>query len=428
MQQIWQSKNSLVVVASIFLTGCVSLEHERSLTSAEDGTIGFLAVGDTGYHYSYQKSELYENPFKTVEAVRTAEFEEWTKEDYKPAEEFATAPLYFHQGVGGYIDASGLYPVGTAMKNYCMRAKCQFGVMTGDNIYPDGATLGTDGKDDLTRFQDVFVDPYVGLGANQSEFKIYVALGNHDWKTSRAGAMAQVAYHENAKQTYMDGLFYRVTPPSSNGEVEIFVIDTEVMLAGQKVLESELNPDGSETVHNELEVPDPWTRPSNEAERNMIGSLENSLKSSTAKWKFVLGHHPLWSSGGSKFEQAKAMRRLILPTLCKYADAYFAGHEHSLEIHTDSCETNPDGQSAKPFVQILSGAGAKQRSIHSPFKAHQDKMNPQMHAQYVRGMIWGFAHITLAGDTATATMVTTPNDGSGAPVIDYRFKFEHRSN
>ena len=151
--------------------------------------------------------------------------------------------------------------------------------------------------------------------------------------------MAQVAFHENADQTYMDGIFYRVSPPSTNGEVEIFVIDTEVMLAGEPVLDGVLNPDGSEKVHNILDEPDEWAKPANDAERTMTAWLENALASSTAKWKFVVGHHPLWSSGGSKFEQAKVMRRLILPTLCKYADAYFAGHEHSLEVHTDNCET-----------------------------------------------------------------------------------------
>jgi len=424
-------KQAAAASIAVALIGCDNADNQPvnlPVSAEAEETISFLAVGDAGYHYSYQKEEFYEQPLRTVEAVRKAEFVEWTEEDHKPAGEFVTSPLYFHQGIGGYIDASGLYPVGAAMKAYCDVKECEFGLMTGDNIYPNGATLGADQKDDPTRFQDIFIDPYVGLGANKEDFKIYVGLGNHDWKTSREGAMAQVAFHESAEQTYMDGIFYRVVPPSTNGDVEIFVIDTEVMLAGEDVLDGILNPDGTEKMHSEIDAPEDWAKPANDAERAMAEWLEDALISSTAKWKFVLGHHPLWSSGGSKFEEAKAMRRMILPTLCKYADGYFAGHEHSLEIHSDTCEETPDGRTEKPLVQILSGAGAKQRSVHSTFKEQQDRNNQQMQAHYARGMVWGFVHMELTGDMAKATIVTTPDNGSGTANGDFEFEFERRSN
>ena len=48
--------------------------------------------------------------------------------------------------------------------------------------------------------------------------------------------------------------------------------------------------------------------------------LEAALRESTARWKIVIGHHPIWSSAGSKFQQARMLRRLILPALCRYAD------------------------------------------------------------------------------------------------------------
>ena len=65
-----------------------------------------------------------------------------------------------------------------------------------------------------------------------TDFRIYAALGNHDWRTSREGAMAQVRYLEKTRPFYMDGIRYRVAPTGDPREVEIFVLDTHVMLSG----------------------------------------------------------------------------------------------------------------------------------------------------------------------------------------------------
>src|SRR5690606_19304475 len=107
-------------------------------------------------------------------------------------------------------------------------------------------------------------------------------LGNHDWHTSREGAMAQVRFMETTPPFYMRGLFYRVVPPASRGAVEIFAIDTQVLLAGTTVYESKLADDGSELPSTEVEEYEPWSAPANEAERSMAAWLEDSLRSSTA--------------------------------------------------------------------------------------------------------------------------------------------------
>ncbi|MFC3051945.1 metallophosphoesterase [Kordiimonas pumila] len=393
----------------------------------KEETISFLAFGDSGYHYGYQKKSLYKKPLRTLDDFEADYRADWT-EDNKPASEFSMPSLYYHQDMGGYIMRSGQQPVADAMKAYCAEKECEFGLMLGDNIYPDGATMGADGVDDAKRFKDLFETPYQGLGANEADFKIYTALGNHDWHTSREGAMAQVAYMEQSDQFYMDGIFYSVKPASAHGEVEIFVIDTEVILSGEGYPEAILNADGSEMKGTGPDDIDPWAMPANDAEKHMVQWLETSLKNSTAKWKFVVAHHPLWSTGGSKFEQARTLRRLLLPMLCDYADVYFAGHEHSLELHTDTCETTPKGRAEKPLVHVLSGAASKERSTHSTFAAYQAKAYPQQTAHYVRGMIWGFTHVELTGDTGVIRMISTPTDGSGKPIVEYEFPIERRSH
>jgi hypothetical protein len=80
------------------------------------------------------------------------------------------------------------------MRSYCAKQGCDFATLLGDNIYPDGATAGADGIDDALRFRDLLMIPYGPLGDGLKDFRIYTVLGNHDWHTSREGAMAQVRF------------------------------------------------------------------------------------------------------------------------------------------------------------------------------------------------------------------------------------------
>ncbi len=43
----------------------------------------------------------------------------------------------------------------------------------------------------------------------------------------------------------MDGLFYRVQPPAGHGEVEVFAIDTEVLLSSTTVYKATLADDAT---------------------------------------------------------------------------------------------------------------------------------------------------------------------------------------
>lgn len=387
--------------------------------------MSILAFGDHGYHFDYMDPEEIEPP-RNLEQAITLEREEW-HEDKRPPSEFATSSLVVYPPTGGYVSASGMMPVSNAMKAYCALVRCDAGVMLGDNIYPDGPTGGADGRDDARRFDDILLAPYKDFGAFTPDFRIYATLGNHDWRTSREAAMSEVRYLETTPPFYMDGIIYSVRPPAGGGEVELFVLDTEVLLAGTTVYEDGLADDGSEPPPSVIEVPEPWTKPQTDLERGMAEWLERSLRESDARWKIVIGHHPIWSSAGSKYEEAKVMRRLILPALCRYADMYIAGHEHTLELHTDSCEKAVPGENLPAFPQIVSGAAAKHRPLNTWFMAHQAKKSPELTTFYAKGLIWGFVHLTLEPDRAVARVITTPNDGSGTAVLEHAETFARRS-
>jgi hypothetical protein len=121
------------------------------------------------------------------------------------------------------------------------------------------------------------------------------------------------------------------------------------------------------------------------------------------------------------------LRQLLLPAMCRYADAYLVGHDHTLEIHTDSCEAALGTATDRPFVQIVSGAAAKQRPIHTTFMQKQEKKYPEHQTLWAEGLVWGFAHLQIDGDSATVRLLSIPDDSSSVTTEDFAYSFDRRS-
>ena len=417
----------ILLTLSIFIASCTSNDDNTAATSDAQLSVGILIYGDTGYHLDYPDQDDYIELFSPEEYL-AAEWADWL-EDKRPRDEYEPRPSAISPVTGKVVASTGIFGISKAMTNFCRdSATCDFGLLLGDNIYPSGATFGADGFDDAQRFKDVLQDPFGNVGDVANGYLTYVTMGNHDWETSRDAGFAQIEYLEHAPGFYMDGPIYSVRPPSANGEVELFIIDTSMILANSEVREDTLNDDGSEGSLGAIDEPDYAATPLTTAEMQQPLWLENALKNSSAKWKLVVAHHPLWSSSGSKFEQARVLREQLMPALCKYADAYLVGHEHTLEIHTDSCESTLGAPTEKPLVQILSGAGAKQRPLHSSFMAHQESKYPEHKTVFAAGMLWGFSHMQIEGDSAKVVMISIPDDASENTTALYEYEFERRSS
>lgn len=411
-----------VSIAALALASCATT-GPATKNAGIPATAEFVAFGDHGYSLDYLDPEDRTQPRTPDQFIADAK-KKWLKEKH-PADEFAYGPMATIDG--STVAASGMMPVAKAMTGWCRAHRCQFGLMLGDNIYPDGATLGTDGRSDAQRFQDIFVAPYGKLGRDDPDFRIYAVLGNHDWHTSRDGAMAQVRFLSATRPFYMNGTTYAAAPVSARGAVEVFAIDSHVLLAGEKVLEDKLADDGSEIATTTVDPSEPWALPTTAEEKAMVANLEARLKASTARWKIVIAHHPLWASAGGKFRQSQALRAAILPVLCREADLYFAGHDHTLEVATDDCSAAAPGVRLKPLPNIVTGSAGKQRPLNTAFMGHQARNHPEYKLLYARGMVWGFTHVRLVSDTATVTMISTPNDGSGATKVEATQTFQRRS-
>lgn len=415
--------------STLLLAACASN------ATAPEGTpapvdVGILIFGDGGYHLMYPDQDDFVELYSTEEYLQS-EYEGWL-EDRRPENEYAPAPYTTSPVTGKTVAASGMDAVSLAMKNFCSPghqpgARCDFGVMLGDNIYPSGATLGADGKDDAQRFYDNLTQPFGSLASGDPDYTVYVTLGNHDWETSRAGGFAQIEFLEQSDDFYIDGPFYAVKPPAGKGEVELFVIDTSMMLASTTVYEDYLDENGEEVVTDTVREPNYSVEPLTEEEKNMAAWLEQSLRTSTARWKIVLAHHPIWSSSGSKFEEGRALREMILPAMCRYADAFLVGHDHTLEVHTDDCSAALGQATALPLTQVVSGAAAKQRPVNTNFIRYQDAKYPSHRTLFAKGLLWGFAHMQIDGDQATVQLLSIPDDGGSEMTVEYEYQFRRRS-
>ena len=410
------------ILICLLAAGCSTTTPEPT-----DDSVGILMFGDSGYHLNYPSRRDYADLY-SVEEFEKDEWNSWLK-DKRPEEEFEVKPTAISPVTGKVVDATGLHQISTAMRDYCANyATCDLGVMVGDNIYPNGATLGADDVEDAQRFKDILGDPFGEIVAEPSDYVTYVTLGNHDWGTSREGGFLQIEYLQAADNFYADGAYYSVKPPAASGLVELFIIDTSMILASVPVLRPSLSEDGSEGITDKWEKPNYEVEPLTDAERDMPTWLENALQSSTAKWKFVVAHHPVWSSAGGKYEQGRVLRDLLLPSMCRYADGMIVGHEHSLEIHIDNCAVALGEATDVPLVQIVSGAASKQRPVNTNFMWHQERKYPEHKTIWAEGLIWGFAHMQIEGDIAKVTILSVPDAGSSEISTDFEYEFSRRSH
>jgi tartrate-resistant acid phosphatase type 5 len=214
-------------------------------------------------------------------------------------------------GTGG----TGQIKTALAMKNYAETIPVNFVLYLGDSCYPSGFSSIYD-HNWQTCFENIY--NYKVL-----DFPFYAMLGNHDY---RGSIEAQLEYSATFETRFtLPAKYYSFTHTLQDStEIHFIILDTTII---QK------NNDDSET---ELI----W--------------FENELSSSTADWKVVLGHYPLYSNG--EHGNNERLIGIIEPILINNnVDLYIAGHEHDLELIKN--ETGP--------YHIVSGTGAHIREFHS---------------------------------------------------------------
>lgn len=184
--------------------------------------------------------------------------------------------------------------VADAMAKIAERDNVRFVISTGDNFYGKGVASTSD-----PLWKDAFEDVYT---APALMCPWYPVLGNHDHK---GNAMAQVAYSQVSPRWSMPGPFYwRGKRLNDGSAAHFFFLDTT-------------------WIKRRMVLP----RRDDDAQ---LQWLEQALATSNARWKIVVGHHPVFSGG--RHGSSPKLVRLVQPLLERYSvTAYLNGHDHDLQ-------------------------------------------------------------------------------------------------
>jgi len=168
--------------------------------------------------------------------------------------------------------------VAAAAATYHRKKPFDLGVTLGDNFVPDGVTSPAD-----PRWKEGWEEIYGPLG-----IPFFAATGNHDWGFADSPA-GEILYSRQSPSWRMPALYYSFTA----GPAQFFVLATQAM---------------SET---------------------QLRWLDRELARSSARWKIVYGHHPIYSYG--THGDTPQLQQSLLPLLKNRVAVYLVGHEHIVQ-------------------------------------------------------------------------------------------------
>lgn len=196
-------------------------------------------------------------------------------------------------------------PVARAMGQAAEEIASRFVLSAGDNFYPAGVRSVTD-----PHWRRSFEDVYV---ASALQTPWYAALGNHDY---RGVAQAQIDYSAVSHRWRMPSRYYKIGGEALGSPLlDLFVIDTAPIVDGGNYDEML-----QQLARGHLERHDG---------AEQIAWLDRALGASTAPWKIVMGHHPVYSGGHG---DSAELVDLVAPLLEAHGvQVYINGHDHSLQ-------------------------------------------------------------------------------------------------
>lgn len=212
-------------------------------------------------------------------------------------------------------------PVAEQMGRTAAAERSQFVISLGDNFYDDGVP-SVEARQWKTSFEDIYTAPSL-------QIPWYVMLGNHDYRTN---VQAQLEYTFYSPRWKLPARYYTFTRRiDAENTAQFFVLDSSPYVA---VYRAELKYKG--VLDQKPGDQTAW--------------LARELAKSTARWKIVCAHHPVFSCSGKHGDTPELIRD-IEPLLVKHGvQVFLNGHEHDLQ-HLR----------VGPVDYFCSGAGSKTR-------------------------------------------------------------------
>jgi hypothetical protein len=209
-----------------------------------------------------------------------------------------------------------------AVRDQLQAAAPDFVLHTGDMIYNDGAAADFDPK---------FFVPYAPL---LRRVVFWPTLGNHDVRTA-SGAPWRAAFYTPANNAAGSEGYYSF----DFGNAHLVVLDSN----------ASTSPGSAQHTF-----------------------LDRDLEASTAVWKFVALHHPVYSSGSHG--STLSLRANLVPVFDRHrVDVVFMGHDHNYERTVPLRADAPVAAGAGTVYVVTGGGGQSLRSVGtSSFTAYAE--------------------------------------------------------
>jgi len=155
----------------------------------------------------------------------------------------------------------------------------------------------------MINYENVFSDPAL-------ECEWYVALGNHDYKGE---VQAEIDYSKISRRWNMPSRYFAVHKKiNDTTAVDFYIIDTSPFQTAY------YRTDEHKVVGQDTARQMRW--------------IDSCLTNSKSRWKIVVGHHPVYSSGSAHGKETGDMEARFAKFFeSKGVDAFFCGHDHDFE-------------------------------------------------------------------------------------------------
>jgi len=269
-------------------------------------------------------------------------------------------------GQGGKVQCE----VGAQMGHQASIEKSSFVITGGDNYHQNGISSAFDPKW-KTEFENIYSDKSLMI-------PWYASLGNHDYNGSPE---AEIKYSQISKRWHMPARYYSHKEKINDTTDVLFIhMDTSPFITDYRKNDSIYHVLGQDT-------------------KAQLSWLDSILAKSNARWKIVIGHHPVFSSV-EKRGNTKELIDEILPIMEKYGvKVYFCGHEHFMQYLVDG--------SLNSFV---CGCGALTRPVSNREDVKFGSATP------------GFISVTVTYDLFKVNYVSNKGEILYSAVVEQRSK------
>ena len=217
--------------------------------------------------------------------------------------------------------------VGAQMGVTAAEIGSRFVISMGDNFYSDGVS-GIDDPQWISSFESIY-----HAAALQTPW--HVILGNHDFQGS---VEAQLAYSGRSKRWNMPARYFKTSESLPDGSIaDFFYLDTNPFISAYR--DTKIAIGGQDTAAQ-------------------LAWLDAALGGSQARWKILIGHHPLYTVSGGKHDQPELIAA-IKPLMRKHGiSIYINGHQHNFQyLQVDGMHFITNGAGSKTSRPKTAGPG-----------------------------------------------------------------------